>query len=410
MTTRDNLRTCLLGLLVGSGLLWPPSSAARAEGLTFPTATPESQGLSSEALEQLAGVVRSYFDGQHIVGAELLVIKNRRTVLHEVVGWKDLPDKVPMEHNTIFNIRSMTKPIVGTAIQMLIDDGSLDLDDRVAEFLPSFDNDRSGKITIEHLLTHRGGFPQSPPPKPLTEYKTLRGLADYWGERGPDQFAPGEGFAYSDPGVDALGAVVEAASGRTLKEFVEERLFKPAGMVDSFAMIDNQDPRRNRISSNHAGAWASWSRYWKPTEGPLAPFVKGSGTTWYSTAVDYARFLALWMDGGVVGTHRLIEEDTVKRGLTPVSVMEGYSNAFRGLNTFYGQLWILYGPGESPENAAPVVFGHSGSDGTWAWAWPEHDLIVLYFTQSRGNHTGVSLERTIERLLVNPKPTEGQPP
>jgi CubicO group peptidase (beta-lactamase class C family) len=298
----------------------------------------------------------------------------------------------------------MTKPIVGTAIQMLIDDGKLSLDDRVARFLPAFDNNRSDKITIEHLLMHRGGFPQASPPKPLTEYKTLRGLAEYWGKYGPDQFTPGEGFAYSDPGVDILGAIVTVVSGLPLERFVTERLFEPAGMADSFAMVDDQDPRRQRISSNHTGSPGSWFRYWKNTDGPLAPFVKGSGTTWYSTPMDYARFLALWMDGGRVGQRRLLAEATVKRALTPTSLMD-YPTHFPGLRTFYAQLWMVYVELESPADAKPVVFGHAGSDGTWAWAWSEHDLMVLYFTQSRGNRTGISLEQAIDRLLINPKPT-----
>lgn len=382
---------------------------AVSHGCAFPAATPESQGLSSEAVRELADVVRGYFEGGQIVGAELLVVKNRRTVLHESIGWKDLPDKVPMEPNTIFNIRSMTKPIVGTAVQMLIEDGRLSLDDRAAKFLPGFDHDKSGKITIEHLLTHRSGFPQASPPKPLSEYKTLRRLAEYWGERGPDQFDPGDGFAYSDPGVDILGAIVAEAAGLPLERFVTERLFEPVGMTDSFAMTDDQDPRRQRISSNHTGSSGSWFRYWKPTDGPLAPFVKGSGTTWYSTPLDYARFLALWMDGGAVGQRRLLTEATVKRALAPVSEM-GHPTSFPGLRAFYGQLWMVYTESASPAKAMPVAFGHAGSDGTWAWAWPERDLMVLYFTQSRGTRTGISLERAIERLLIEPKPARNDLP
>jgi len=79
-----------------------PSPAA------FSYASPESQGLSSEALEELADVVRGYIEDEKIVGAELAVIKNRRVVLHEAIGWKDKDDEIPMERNTLFNIRSMT--------------------------------------------------------------------------------------------------------------------------------------------------------------------------------------------------------------------------------------------------------------------------------------------------------------
>jgi CubicO group peptidase (beta-lactamase class C family) len=70
---------------------------------------------------------------------------------------------------------------------------------------------------------------------------------------------------------------------------------------------------------------------------------------------------------------------------------------------------MLYGAGEASGDGKPTVFGHSGSDGTWAWAWPELDLMVLYFTQSRGNRTGITLERTIERLLVKPEQVDESP-
>ena len=84
----------------------------------FPSATPESQGLSSESLKKLSDNVRGYLDADQIVGAELVVIKNRRTVLHEVFGWRDREDKAEMEKNTRFNLRSMTKPLTGAAAQI----------------------------------------------------------------------------------------------------------------------------------------------------------------------------------------------------------------------------------------------------------------------------------------------------
>ena len=103
-----------------------PTGAAGDES-AFPAATSESQGVDSAQLEKLADVVRTYVDDAAIVGAELLVIKNRKTILHEAFGWKDRDAKTKMERNTVFNIRSMTKPVTGTAAQMLIDEGKLSL-------------------------------------------------------------------------------------------------------------------------------------------------------------------------------------------------------------------------------------------------------------------------------------------
>src|SRR5262245_48113027 len=86
-------------------------SAAAQEKPAFPVATPESQGVSAAAVRRVADEVEGYVKNGTIVGGELLIIKNRKTILHEVYGARDREEKRPMERDTIFNIRSMTKPL-----------------------------------------------------------------------------------------------------------------------------------------------------------------------------------------------------------------------------------------------------------------------------------------------------------
>jgi CubicO group peptidase (beta-lactamase class C family) len=378
--------------------------AAQAQAV-FAYATAESQDVSAEALQQLADEVKGYFDNGLIVGAELAVIKNRHVVLHEAIGWQDREDEVPMERNALFNIRSMTKPVVGTVTQMLIDEGKLALDDRVADYLSSFDNDKSRWITIEHLLTHRSGLPLT-----LLEnwpnYESLQEIADQAGEHGPD-FPVGSRFYYSDSGSDTLGAVLEKASGMSLGALLEQRILAPLGMTDTVTLIDPDDPRTVRICSIYRGSKGSWSRIWSPGDEPVYPFTMGSQSL-YSTPLDYARFLALWIDGGTVGgDQRLLSPEAVERALEPVSEMKqlgsdaDYPTEFPGLDVYYGQMWELHLETGAPDGK-PVIFGHSGSDGTAAWVWPDLDLIVLYFTQSRGGLTVLRLEEVIDSLLIHP--------
>ena len=371
----------------------------------FSYASAESQGLSADALEALADEIQGYFDDGLIVGAELVVIKNRRVVLHEAIGWKDREDEAPMERNTLFNIRSMTKPVLGTIAQMLVDEGKLALDDPASKYLPSFDNVKSEDITIGHLLTHRSGLPLTL----LTNwpnYTSLQEVADEAGEHGPD-FTPGTRFQYSDTGSDTLGAVVEKASGMALEALYRERVLEPLGMSDTVTLIDADDPRTERIGSAYMGTRNNWSRYWSPSDEALYPFSMGSQSL-YCTPLDYARFLALWMDGGQVGGQRLLSSEAVERAMAPVSAMKqlgadaDYPTEFPGLDVWYGQLWMLYMDPDASEGAAPIAFGHGGSDGTAAWVWPERDLMVLYFTQSRGGATVIRFEEAIDRLLINP--------
>lgn len=422
MTPESNhrtLRTLLIGVLTAFSLVGAQSASTASEpnSTPFPLATAQSTGLDPGALTRLSEKVRSYLVEEQIVGAELLVIKDRKTVLHETYGWRDREAELEMTPGTIFNIRSMTKPLTGAAVQMLIDEGRLALEDPVAKYLPGFarpdeqqaesvDEEKDASaITIEHLLTHRSGLPVTILTS-IDQYPSLIDMANAIGQRGP-QFPPGSRFWYSDPGTDVLGAVVEVVSGKSLTGFWQERILGPLGMDDTWVPLDARDQRWQRLATSYIGSPGQWTAFWTPSDGdPLYPYAWGSQTL-YGTPHDYAKFLALWLDGGLVAgagkERRLLSEAAIDRTLTPVSEATGMGSTqrmptgFAGLEPFYGQMAVLWA--ESLE-AEPRVIGHSGSDGTFAWAWPEQDLMVLYFTQSRGGISGLSLERWIDELLV----------
>ena len=379
-------------------------SAAAEEKAAFPVATPESQGVSTAAVRRVADEVEGYVKNGTIVGGELLIIKNRKTILHEVYGDRDREDKRAMERGTIFNIRSMTKPLTGVAVQMLADEGKLGLDDPVAKHLPGFDTNTSKAITIKQLTQHRSGLPLTILKLKLDEYADLQAQAKAIGEQGP-QFKPGEKFWYSDAGSDAAAAVVERISGTTIDRFVAERILHPLGMADSFYLSKADDPRKKRVASVYLGSPGKWTRFWKPDAAPFYPFAWGSQSL-YSTTTDYARFLALWMDDGTAGGKRLLSKEAIARILTPASPMKAlgtdnpYPCGFFGLRPHYGQMSILHAAGERPTRADVKVIGHSGSDGTTALAFPTEDLIVCYFTQSRGQASTIRLETTIQDALL----------
>jgi len=376
------------------------------EAPVFSYASPESQGIHNESVAELADIIRGYFDEELIVGAELVVIKNRKIVLHEVVGWNDRENEIPMERNALFNIRSMTKPITGAAIQILIDEGRLRLDSRVAEYLPGFDNEKSQNITVEQLLTHRSGLPLSIITA-ADEYETLFSLANETGIIGPE-FTPGSKFWYSDAGTEVLGAIVEVETGVSLDAFVTERILEPLRMNSSYYYhpTTQNDSRRVRIADLYVGGIGEWVKVWSSEE-PFYPFAFGSQSL-YCTPVDYARFLAMWMDNGRVGGMQLLSSDAVDRTLTPVSKMSSlgsdmpYPEGFYNLEAYYGQMAILFSNSTTGIPEVEVI-GHSGSDGTYAWAWPKLDLMILYFTQSRGSTSGIKLESKIDELLIHPE-------
>lgn len=381
----------------------------KSEGLPFSPATPESQGMSDDTLRLLASAVRGYVEHDEITGAELLVIKNRRTIFHEVFGWRDREKRIPMERNTIFNVRSMTKPLTGMAAQLLIDAGRLRLGDRVSMYLESFANDRCREITVEQLLTHRSGLPLMIPIEEgtgqtattvLKKFGRQAELVDLIAQRGPET-RPGQFFQYSDAGSEVLGALVSAVAGQVLEEFVNSRILVPLKMEDAMMPFDPHDPRSERASCAYMGIPGSWMPYWRADSSRIYPFGMGSQSL-YCTPMDYARFLALWLGEGVIDGQRILSAEAVRRALTPVSDMEDYGTGFSGLKVRYGQMWMLFVPQENGCADRPVLFGHGGSDGTMAWVWPDLDLMILYFTQNRGTYTVFSLEQEIERLIIRP--------
>lgn len=354
----------------------------------FPPAAPADVGLDPAALEAVADVVAELVASESVVGAELHVIKDRRTVLHRAWGHADVDDDRPLEVDAVHCVRSMTKPLVGTVVQMLIDEGRLTRDTLVADVLPSYAD--SPTTTVGQLLTHTSGLPFTTIARPLDNYASI---ADVAAEAATVErlFAPGEGFQYSDAGSDTLGAIVAEVTGEPIHDAITRRVLEPLGMEDSVTLLADTDVDLARIPSAYSGGPRRWSRHWRPADGPLFPIFLTSQSL-YATTTDYARFVALWLDGG----RDLVSPDAVARALTPRNRIPT-TDGFDGLSSFYGEQWLVYAPSL---DEAPIAFGHTGSDGTHAWAWPEQDLIVLYFTQSRGTTSGGAVERVVDRALV----------
>ena len=384
--------TMLIPYLATLTLLTPAQDPVAAD-VPFPPTTALAEGLSPKALQGLSDLIQSFVDEDEVVGAELLVIKNRKTVLHESFGWRDRDGEVAMQNGSVFCVRSMTKPVVGAAILMLVDDKKIKLTDHVSKYLPSFAAEASKDITVEHLLGHTSGLPLS-----LLLGKNLRDLEGIQAvaELGAGYalgFEPGTAFHYSDQGTDTLTALIEVVTGAPAADFLRARVLDPLGMQDSACVMSMDHPLRERGCVKYGGSPGSWTRFWGPDEEPLFPFFLGSQGM-YSTLEDSARFLELWPRGRS-RTARLLRTRSARKTLTPGPYTPDASTALPELRADYGflmQLWTGTGEGEERE---VVAYGHSGSDGTHAWVFPEQKATVLYFTQSRGTTTGLRVEEAL---------------
>jgi CubicO group peptidase (beta-lactamase class C family) len=168
-------------------------------------------------------------------GAAVLVEKDGQVILRKGYGLANLELGVPVRPDMVFEVGSVTKQFTAAAILMLAERGRLKLEDDVTRHLPDFPT--QGKtVTIEHLLTHTSGIPSY---TGMEEWAVQRRedipvdqlIALFRGK--PFDFEPGEKWSYNNSGYVLLGAIIEKLSGKTYEDFIEQEIFKPAGMDHS---------------------------------------------------------------------------------------------------------------------------------------------------------------------------------
>jgi len=391
--------------ILAAGLLWPLDLAGQSTctPVEFSVAREGEEGVPSESLEGLSSIVAGFVNDGTAVGAELLVIQNRRILLHDAWGWRDRESRVPLLPGGIYNIRSMTKPLVATLAGTLIEEGMLNPSDEVSSILPGEEGSGFHGITVDHLLTHRSGLPSTV----LTSLTSPSSLEEVVRAASSTRrgFDPGDGFRYSDTGADVLAGILSFLEGKTIGAVLEDRIFGPLGMKESFMAGTEGDPRRERVPTLYVYMGGTWIPAWKPQGRPLYPFGFGSQGV-FSTAKDYARFLFVLSGEGACPSGRLLSAETVGWLMEPVTLreIEGTERMeptnLSGTDPYYGRFMELNVPaGPDP---GPGAFGHSGSDGTRAWVWPDLDLMVLLMTQSRGGIAHLRLEKALDRLLIRP--------
>lgn len=317
--------------------------------------------------------VQQWVDNGSIVGAELLILKDGKPLIHKAYGLDDIGNNTPLKKNQLYRIHSMTKPFVGTSILMLEEEGKLSLDDKASKYVDAFKNEECREITIKQLLRHTAGFKQPAYPKgSITLYDNLEEAVEDLADHGPE-YPVGEEYHYSDGHSATLGLIVTNVSGMQVEEFIRERLFIPLGMEDSYCLLGEEEPDREKLSNYFHWQGGKFEKLHDRYDKPNPPFFRASGGI-FTTEKDYAKFLGMWMNKGKAGSKRFLKEETVEKALSPGKIFDGY-----------GLHWELYHHPEKEEKLP--IFGHGGSAGTAALAFPGRNIMAFYFTQSRGTLT-----------------------
>ncbi|HEX41044.1 MAG TPA: class A beta-lactamase-related serine hydrolase [Phycisphaerales bacterium] len=300
--------------------------------------------LSAEGLGRITQLMEEEVEQSKLAGAVAMVAVGGQVVYEQAVGHRDREAAVDMSADTIFRIASMTKPVTSVAVMILYDEGKIALDDPLSKYIPEFANPKvltatggtvaaEREITIRDLLTHTSGL----------GYHWDAGVGPMYNEAGighgvgpaegllgekmakmgaiPLLFMPGSQFHYS-LSVDVLGRVVEVASGQTLAEFMEGRIFKPLGMTDTFFFVP-QD-KLDRLAVAYAPAEGGGLKRLgnealtegllvygaaHPYEGERRYYSGGGGLC--STAGDYLRFAQMLANGGTLDGKRILKGETV---------------------------------------------------------------------------------------------------
>jgi CubicO group peptidase (beta-lactamase class C family) len=394
----------------------------------LPPGKPESLGLSSERLERIGTAVQHDIDDKRVAGAVTLVIRHGHVAWFKSQGTMDREAGKPMRPDAMFRICSMTKPITSVAVMMLYEEGRFLLDDPVSKYLPEFKNPKvlvkptSGEpytipatkeITIRDLLRHTSGITYNWNDELGPMYDTAgvaSGLLRYDGTIGdsvkhlaglPLLFNPGDRFEYS-LGVDVLGRLVEVVSGKPLDEFFRTRIFEPLSMKDTYffppenkldrlatAYTYYTDKGLNRFPDTpiKEGSFVYSADYvWR---GPKKLFSGGAGLV--STAMDYARFCQMMLDGGKVGNTRLLSRKTVELmtqdQLGKIGPEQGFGFGF-GVEGVKGPL---------PELGSPGEYNWGGFFYTGFTIDPKEQMIVIFMAQLHPTG-GLALDREVNVL------------
>jgi CubicO group peptidase (beta-lactamase class C family) len=405
----------VLAALLG---LSAPVAATAAAAQALAPARPEAVGVSAERLGRLQRAMQGFVDRGEVAGVVALVVRDGRVVALDTAGWLNVEARIPMRSGTIFRIASMSKPVTSVAIMMLYEEGRLLLSDPVARYLPEFRDmqvvagaDSAGgrlvrarrPITIHDLLTHRSGLSYGFLDRgPVGDAYRAAGISD---GIAPDSVAtvadnvarlaalpllhqPGERWTYG-LSVDVLGRVVEVVSGRSLADFLRERIFAPLRMPDTDFLVPEAKLARLAVPYTPADrgrlrAMARIERFGNLTlggvgyRGSARYFSGGAGLA--STARDYARFLQMLLNGGELDGVRLLGPKTVE--LMTVSHTADLSPSPLGPGTGFGLGFAVTTDLAGAEVPGSVgQYRWSGIYGTSFWVDPKERLVGVLMVQ-----------------------------
>lgn len=374
---------------------------------------PEVQYLVDETVKtRIDSTLQSFVDLGDVAGASALIFEKGEEVYYNAFGYADLKNKKPMDRNTLVQIYSMTKPITGTALMTLYEEGKFQLDDPLEKYAPEFANMQvytgydsiAGEmilepvkrpITIRDITRHTAGFSGRrdlpglgeaiAEADALNRENTLAEMAKKLSSV-PLGYQPGEQWEYGIS-VDVQAYLVELLSGQPYAEYVQEHVLDPLKMNDTRYVVPESDRGRMSSAYSHEGdsliqlpneeAHAYNYKKWPLTAG-------GWGLT--SSLDDYMRFAQMLVNKGTLEGVQVLDSSTVKLMATnhlDESIEERSWLPNKGQVGFGIDFAVRLRPPASVEENNGVVgeFFWDGAATTLFWVDPVNQLTAVFFVQ-----------------------------
>ncbi len=375
-----------------------------------PAPVSPTPGISAERLARIGPAMEQLLQDGKFPGISVSVVRKGKLAYQKEFGFADVEKKTPLRKDAIYRVYSMSKPITGVAVMILLEEGRFRLDDPVSDYLPCFKGlkvfggenasdtklvNADREVTIRDLLRHTSGLTYGGTANAVAKLyqaknlfdpnTTLEQMVDKVGTV-PLLFQPGTRWEYGIS-MDVLGRLVEVVSGQPLDVFMQQRIFDPLKMVDTgFFVPDAKLPRLTTCYNYASGK-------------PLSPLPAARGLEAYrrgknallsgggglvSTASDYLRFATMLLRGGELDGVRILGPRTValmRTNQLPPGVEPANWGGKNGGNGYGFTMSVTTDVARATGYGSVGDFGWDGAASTFFRVDPREDLVVLVMTQ-----------------------------
>ncbi len=376
-------------------------------------------GFSLEPLQELRLFLRTAVSSGILPGAVIFLARGDKVVLHEAIGHGDMNSTIQLSADAVYRLHSMTKPLTAVAMLVLHEEGKWSFDDPLSTYVPEVrdfsktpGNCASREPVLRDLFTHSSGHGFGSTMEEILDCvakidvfgaKSLEDLVGRY-SRLPLRYEPGTRWEYS-VAMDFQALIVERITGLRFDRFLEERVFGPLGMRDSgFALSPAQTARV--VPGYAMDAETHRLRTANALEMQDTIFPIG-GSSFRSTASDYARFARMLLNKGSLGDTRILKAETVQlmfTNLLPESLLSESFNALHyrigGGNGFSMNGMLCIDPVAAGRPVGKGTYEWAGAHGPWFWADPENDIVFVGMTNRAMPHPEIAPLSIVSQDLV----------